>query len=160
MPRNLLTAENEQHNAIARFRSWLEAKYGTIKALNEAQGRVFWSQAYASFDAVQPPFLEVYTLNYAHTLDWYTFSSDMVIEFAKEQASILRKYAHTQAVTTNMMMGFVDYDHRKLAREVGLDFVTFDEYPLAGASLFSWLTTDEVSSQILEVDFEGTLTPT
>lgn len=136
---------------MARFRSWLAAKYDTIQALNDAQGRVFWSQAYASFDAVQPPFLEIYTLNYAHTLDWYRFSSDMVIEFAKEQATILRQYAPSQAITTNMMMGFLDFDHQKFASEVGLDFVTFDEYPLAVASQFSWLTTDEVSCPVLQV---------
>lgn len=77
--------------------------------MNDAQGRVFWSSQYESFDAVEPPFLEVYTNNEAHTLDWYTFSSDMVAEFAKEQVVILRKYAPHQFVTTNFMVLFTVY---------------------------------------------------
>lgn len=102
--------------------------------MNERQGRVFWSSQYASFDTVEPPFLEIYTNNQAHTLDWYTFSSDMVIEFAKEQVEILRMYAPTHAITTNFMVFFTDFDHHKFNREVRMDLATFDEYPLAGTT--------------------------
>lgn len=138
------TVHSYDHNAAIRFRAWLEQKYGTIEHLNDVQGRVFWSAQYESFDAVQPPFLEVYTTNQAHKLDWYRFSSDMVIEFAKEQATIIREYAPSQAITTNLMMGFTDFDHFKFAREVGIDFAAFDEYPLAGLSSFSWLSDTEL----------------
>lgn len=102
--------------------------------MNERQGRVFWSSQYASFDTVEPPFLEIYTNNQAHTLDWYTFSSDMVIDFAKEQVEILRMYAPTHAITTNFMVLFTDFDHHKFNREVRMDLATFDEYPLAGTT--------------------------
>lgn len=102
--------------------------------MNERQGRVFWSSQYASFDTVEPPFLEVYTNNQAHTLDWYTFSSDMVIDFAKEQVEILRMYAPTHAITTNFMVFSTDFDHHKFNREVRMDLATFDEYPLAGTT--------------------------
>lgn len=102
--------------------------------MNERQGRVFWSSQYASFDTVEPPFLEIYTNNQAHTLDWYTFSSDMVIDFAKEQVEILRMYAPTHAITTNFMVFFTDFDHHKFNREVRMDLATFDEYPLAGTT--------------------------
>ncbi|ORY58555.1 beta-galactosidase-domain-containing protein [Pseudomassariella vexata] len=142
------TVRSYDHNAITRFRTWLKEKYGTIEAMNDAQGRVFWSQGYENFEAVQPPFLEVYTNNYAHTLDWYTFSSDMVIDFAKEQASILKQYAPTHAVTTNLMMSYTDFDHYKFAREVGIDFATFDEYPLAAPSQFSWLSDTELADYL------------
>lgn len=102
--------------------------------MNKRQGRVFWSSQYASFDTVEPPFLEIYTNNQAHTLDWYTFSSDMVIDFAKEQVEILRMYAPTHAITTNFMVFFTDFDHHKFNREVRMDLATFDEYPLAGTT--------------------------
>jgi beta-galactosidase len=137
------TVRSYDHNAIKRFRSWLQDKYGTIENMNNDQGRVFWSAQYESFDAVQPPFLEVYTNNELHTLDWYTFSSDTVIDFAKEQATIIRQYSPSKAITTNMMMGFLDFDHHKFAREVGIDFATFDQYALSGPGTFSWLTTQE-----------------
>ncbi|KAL2817902.1 beta-galactosidase-domain-containing protein [Aspergillus cavernicola] len=111
-------------------------KYGTIDNLNVAQGRVFWSAQYTSFDVVQPPFLEVYTPQPDHVLDWYFFNSDMMIEFAREQSEILRQYAPTQFVTHNFLMGFTGFDHFKFSREVGLDLATFDEYPLAGPNSF------------------------
>lgn len=128
------TVRSYDHNAKKRFRSWLQDKYGSIENMNERQGRVFWSSQYASFDTVEPPFLEIYTNNQAHTLDWYTFSSDMVIDFAKEQVEILRMYAPTHAITTNFMVLFTDFDHHKFNREVRMDLATFDEYPLAGTT--------------------------
>lgn len=142
------TVRSYDHNAITRFRTWLEAKYGTVEAMNAAQGRVFWSNQYSSFDDVLPPYHEVYTTNNLYTLDWYTFSSDMVADFAKEQAAILREYAPTQAVTTNFMMGFLDFDHHKFARKVGIDLAFFDEYPLAGPSTFTWLTSQQLTDTL------------
>ncbi|KAK7747565.1 hypothetical protein SLS62_009064 [Diatrype stigma] len=143
------TVRSYDHNAAARFRTWLEAKYGTIESLNHAQGRVFWSQQYASFEAVQPPFLEVYTLNEAHTLDWYAFSSDMVIDFAREQAAILRQHAApAQFVTTNFMVLTTDFDHHKFAREVGIDLATFDQYALAGMEAFAWLSDQQLAGYL------------
>ncbi|KEQ65949.1 uncharacterized protein M437DRAFT_63483 [Aureobasidium melanogenum CBS 110374] len=128
------TVRSYDHNAITRFRTWLKEKYGTIENMNQAQGRGFWSSQYVSFDTVQPPFLNVYMPNQAQLLDWYTFSSDMVIEFAKEQAEIIRQHAPSHAITTNFMVSFTDFDHFKFNREVGLDFTTFDNYPLAGVT--------------------------
>ncbi|KXT06639.1 hypothetical protein AC578_8496 [Pseudocercospora eumusae] len=128
------TVRSYDHNAKIRFRTWLQNKYETIDKMNEAQGRVFWSSQYESFDAVQPPFLEVYTNNEAHTLDWYKFSSDMVIDFAKEQVAIIRKYGPSHTITTNFMVLFPDFDHYKFSREVGIDISTFDSYALAGTA--------------------------
>lgn len=142
------TTRSYDQDAIQRFRLWLEQKYGTIENLNTAQGRIFWSAQYESFDAVQPPFLEIYTNNELHTLDWYTFSSDMVVEFAKEQVDIIRKFAPDHAITTNFMMGFTDFDHYKFARETGIDLATFDQYALSGPSTFSWLTSQELSDTL------------
>ena len=127
------TVRSYDKDAITRFRIWLQEKYGTIEEMNSRQGRVFWSSQYVSFETVQPPFLEVYTLNEAHTLDWYTFSSDMVIDFAKEQTAILRELAPFHAVTTNFMIFFMDFDHYRFNEEVALDFTTWDSYPLASA---------------------------
>jgi beta-galactosidase GanA len=151
------TVRSYDQNAKTRFRAWLQHKYGTIEHLNERQGRVFWSSQYASFAAVEPPFLEIYTPNPAHTLDWYRFSSDMLIDFAREQAVILRQYAPSHALTTNFMVFFTDFDHHKFAREVGIDIAAFDEYPLAGTSalplsdsdLEAYLRTGEPDLQAL-----------
>lgn len=141
-------ARSYDKHAIERFKIWLEDKYGTIESLNERQGRVFWSTQFVSFDTVRPPFMEAYMANQAHRLDWYQFSSDMVIEFAKEQTNILRKYAPNHAVTTNFMNMFTEFDHHKLAHEVGLDFVTWDNYPLSVIDSFSWVTEQDQSDYL------------
>lgn len=137
------TAQSYDHDAVKRFRTWLRTKYDTIDHLNAVQGRVFWSNQYTSFDVVHPPMLEVYTPPQAHVLHWYLFSSDMIIEFAQEQAKILRQFAPGQFLTTNFMMGFTGFDHFKFSREVGLDLATFDEYPLAESLAFPWLEEGE-----------------
>lgn len=141
------TVRSYDKDAITRFRSWLEDKYSTIEEMNTAQGRVFWSSQYASFETVQPPFLEVYTTNEAHTLDWYKFSSDMVIDFAKEQTTILRQLAPTHAVMHNFMVFFTDFDHHAFNREVGIDVSTWDEYPLAGPEAVS-LSDEEMADYL------------
>jgi len=141
------TVRSYDKDAITRFRSWLQDKYSTIENMNEVQGRVFWSSQYASFDTVQPPFLEVYTTNEAHTLDWARFSSDMVIEFAKEQTTILRELAPNHAVMHNFMMFYTDFDHHKFTREVGIDVSTWDAYPLAGVEAVS-LSDSEMSDYL------------
>lgn len=138
------TVRTYDPDAVKRFRTWLQNKYGTVDAMNAAQGRVFWSNQYQSFDDVLLPYLKVYTTNELETLDFFTFSSDMVVEFAKEQAQILREHAPEQAITTNFMMQFTDFDHYKFAKEVGIDFATFDEYPLAGPGQYSWLSSQEL----------------
>ena len=142
------TVRTYDRDAITRFRTWLQQKYGTVEAMNAAQGRVFWSNQYGSFDDVLPPYLEVYTTNNLYTLDWYTFSSDMVVEFAKEQADIIRQYAPNQAVTTNLQVLFTDFDHYKFAKEVAIDIALFDLYPLAGPSQFSWLSDQELTDTL------------
>lgn len=131
------TVRSYDKDAITRFRTWLEEKYTSIEDMNAAQGRVFWSSQYASFDTVQPPFLEVYTTNEAHTLDWYKFSSDHVIGFAKEQTSILRELSPHKAIMHNFMVFYTDFDHHAFNREVGIDVSTWDEYPLAGVEAVS-----------------------
>ncbi|KAK1142046.1 hypothetical protein N8T08_008252 [Aspergillus melleus] len=142
------TVQSYDNNAIRRFRVWLEKKYRTIENFNAQQGRVFWSNQYVSFDAIHPPFLEVYTPQPVHLLDWYLFSSDMTIEFARQQSEILRELAPTKFITHNFMMGFTDFDHYKFSREVGLDLATFDQYALAGLETLSSLSQDELTKYL------------
>lgn len=142
------TVRTYDPDAVKRFRTWLQNKYGSVDAMNAAQGRVFWSNQYQSFDDVLPPYLKVYTTNNLETLDFFTFSSDMLVEFAQEQAQVLRQFAPDQAITTNFMMQFTDFDHHKFAREVGIDFATFDEYPLSGPSQYSWLSDQDLSDTL------------
>ena len=110
------------------FRVWLEARYGTLDALNEAWGNVFWSQEYTAWDQIDPPNLTVAQPNPSHVLDFYRFASDMIVEFQEEQVEILRRLSPGRWITHNYMMHFRDFDHYQAAE--CLDFVSWDSYPL------------------------------
>lgn len=109
------------------FRGWLEARYDTIEALNDNWGTTFWSQGYNSFDQLGSPRWLVTGHNPSQVLDWRRFHSDLILDFHREQAEIVRKYAPGRWITHNMM-GFADtVDYYKLAEQ--LDFASHDQYP-------------------------------
>ncbi len=110
-----------------RFQTWLREKYHTTDQLNAAWGTAFWSQEYNNFSEIHTPRITVTGENPSAMLDWKRFCSDLIVNFAKEQADIIRKYAKDQFVTHNYM-GFADkVDYYKLS-EI-LDFVAHDQYP-------------------------------
>ena len=110
-----------------RFQTWLREKYHTTDQLNAAWGTAFWSQEYNNFSEIHTPRITVTGENPSAMLDWKRFCSDLIVDFAKEQADIIRKYAKDQFVTHNYM-GFADkVDYYKLS-EI-LDFVAHDQYP-------------------------------
>lgn len=55
---------------VARFRRWLQKKYGTLEAVNRA-----WYREYASWDEVQPNRLST-ILSYTDFIDWKQFIAD------------------------------------------------------------------------------------
>jgi beta-galactosidase len=110
------------------FRTWLQQRYGTLDALNEAWGNVFWSQEYTDWSQIDLPNLTVTTPNPSHQLDFARFASDMVAEFQEEQVAILRELSPGRWITHNFMMHFADLDHYRVA--ACLDFPSWDSYPL------------------------------
>lgn len=109
------------------FAQWLQKKYGTIEALNEAWGTVFWSQTYDHFGQVPAPRQTPTAHNPSLLLNWKRFCSDLVVDFHKMQAEIIKKIAPHQKVTHNLM-GFYDKtDYFKMSED--LDFASNDQYP-------------------------------
>ncbi len=128
--------------AAAAFRLWLAERYGTIQALNQAWGGVFWSQEYRNFQEVDPPHLSVTEPNPGHVMDYRRFASDEVVSFNRLQAEIVRRHAPGRPITHNFMGFVTDFDHFDLAAD--LDFASWDSYPLGFLEQF-WFSPEEKS---------------
>ncbi len=110
------------------FRRWLEARYGTLEALNEAWGTVFWSQTYRSWDEIPLPFADVEQPNPGQALDYRRFASDTNVAYQGLQLETLRELCPSHFVTHNFMANqFQELNYFDLARD--LDFVSWDNYP-------------------------------
>lgn len=117
-------------NCQQAFRSWLERKYGTLDRVNREWGTVFWSQTYTAWDQIRLPgqtVVDAYT-GYGHNpgllLDFARFSSDSLINYARQQRSFLRQHVK-QPIIHNMVSEYCD--NYRLAEQ--LDGVGYDAYP-------------------------------
>src|SRR5579871_1175705 len=63
-------------NCAATFRAWLQARYGTLDALNYAWSTDFWSQRYYQWNHILPPRLSPASNNPGQVLDYQRFMSD------------------------------------------------------------------------------------
>lgn len=117
------------YSDVARdaYREWLQKRYVTIDALNEAWGTYFWSQRYVSFDQVFPPRLAPYSHNPSSMLDFRRFSSDMMLECYLSEREILLAAGATQPITTNLMGPTKIADYSSWAPF--LDVIADDCYP-------------------------------
>jgi len=113
--------------SVLAFQQWLEERYGTLDAFNEAWGNVFWSQEYSDWSQIEPPLLAVAEQNPSHVLDFCRFASDAVAEFQLDQTRILRELSPGRWITHNYMMHFGEFDHYKNCEP--LDFAAWDSYP-------------------------------
>ncbi|RZV32045.1 MAG: beta-galactosidase, partial [Sphingomonadaceae bacterium] len=135
------TVQSFSPAARDEFREWLANRYGSIDALNEAWGNVFWSMEYASFDQVELPNLTVTEANPSHWLAFRRFSSDQVIRFNATQVSILRRHSPGREITHNAMGFYTGYDHFALAEQI--DVLGWDNYPLGFLEQFRFSVEDK-----------------
>lgn len=109
------------------FREWLRRKYGTLDALNDAWGTVFWSQLYNKWEEVQMPTADQLTKSISQVLDFYRFSSDAVVNHLNMQVDIIKSFAPHHKVTHNSLGLYLWLDLYKLANK--LDVMGVDLYP-------------------------------
>lgn len=109
------------------FRAWLQDRYRSLDALNEAWATTVWSQRYSEWDEVLPPRVAPYHRNPAQLLDFRRFSSAALLDRYRDQRATIRRWDEGRPVTTNFMGFFPHADYREWAREV--DVVADDAYP-------------------------------
>lgn len=110
----------------ANFRQWLKERYGTLDELNHAWWTSFWSNTFTDWDQIHAPSAIGESEMQGLRLDWKRFVSDRMLDFAKEEISVIRTNSDRPAVC-NFMGAFYPLDYFKWAKE--LDLVSLDNYP-------------------------------
>lgn len=114
-------------SCLTSFREYVKEKYGSLKALNEAWGTVFWNMVLSSWDEVFLPKESVTEQNPGLMLDYYRFSSHSTITYTALQLKILRRMNRDWSITHNLMGTRVnEVDLFALGED--LDFISWDNY--------------------------------
>ncbi|HTW48576.1 MAG TPA: beta-galactosidase [Acidobacteriaceae bacterium] len=79
----------------ARFRQWLQAKYGTLDVLNAA-----WYRQFTSWDQVQAPRFST-ILSYTDYIDWRAFIDDKLAGDLKTRVDAIRSADHVHPITSH-----------------------------------------------------------
>ncbi len=102
------------------FRTWLKKRYNTIDSLNRAWWNSFWSHTLSDWSEIHSPVphgeMTVHGLN----LDWKRFTTDMTVDFMKQEVRAIRDGGSDLPVSTNMMAAV-----ETPANDPGLDYWKF-----------------------------------
>lgn len=95
--------------AQAMFRQWLQDRFGTVQALNQAFGLAYWSNSLGSWEEL--PDVRG-TINGSLAAEYEAFQRHLVTEFLAWQRSIIDEYRRPeQFVTHNFDYEWRDYSH-------------------------------------------------
>ncbi|KQQ82256.1 beta-galactosidase [Arthrobacter sp. Leaf137] len=123
-------SESYDDASVAAFRTWLQARYGSLDALNAAWGTLFWGQKYNAWDEIDAPRISASVSNQGQRLDFARFTSNAMLECFIAERDVIRRYAPNIPVTTNFMAtNCLSPDYWAWSREV--DIVANDHYLVA-----------------------------
>jgi beta-galactosidase len=115
----------------AAFQRWLENRYGTLDALNEAWGTVFWSQTYTAWDQIPVPRNVYQEHNPSLLVDFDCFCADGYTYYNTLQVDVLRRYIPENVfITDNLVYSDMAVNQQQVAQDLG--YVAFDKYPVWG----------------------------
>ncbi len=108
------------------FRRWLQDRYETLEALNDAWGTRFWGQYYHQWDEVGAPRLTAAEINPSQKLDYQRFSDWAMRQCFIAERNAIHEYA-PQPVTTNFM-AYQNWSTDLWAWAKEVDIVSNDHY--------------------------------
>ncbi len=82
-------------HTLARFRAWLERKYGSLDALNAA-----WYRRFRTWDQVEPSRMST-ILSYTDYIDWKAFIVDKLGEDLRDRYDAVKRVAPETIVTSH-----------------------------------------------------------
>lgn len=116
-------------HALPAWQRWLQDRYRSLDALNDAWGTRFWGQRYGEWDEIWLPALAPSAVNPSQQLDFARFSDDMLRECYRLERDAIRSYSSLPITTNFMAYSHPGTDLWKWAREV--DIVSNDNYLVA-----------------------------
>ena len=123
-------SDSYDENSVLAFRDWLRHRYGTLDALNQAWGTLFWGQKYGEWDEIDAPRVSASVSNQCQRLDFHRFTSDAMLQCFIAERDVIKKYTPHLPVTTNFMAtNCLSPDYWAWAKEV--DIVANDHYLVA-----------------------------
>ena len=118
-----------------RFRAYLQNRYGSLEALNEAWWAAFWSHTFTDWQQIESPGPLGETCVHGLNLDWMRFTTEQFAAFYLAETAPLKKITPGIPCTTNFMGTYPGIDYFRLAQI--LDVVSWDNYPC-------WTGTDDI----------------
>jgi beta-galactosidase len=134
-------------NTLAKFRRWLEAKYGGLSALNSA-----WYRGFERWDQVEPPRFGT-ILSYSDFVDWKNFISDKLADDLRVRRDAVKSvdpshpassHAAVPAILTSPFAGDGTPDDWKMAASA--DYYGTSIYPKHSSSAAPWTTLRRAGS--------------
>lgn len=126
----------------AEFNAWLQARYGSLAALNDA-----WSRRFGSWDHVQPPRMFEAVPD---VIDWRQFWFDTLRQWLAARVTAVRSAdAHHQVMTHVALSGFTG----QLATHTLDEFSLTRDVDAFGTSSFpTWLMRDDHVEQMFNLE--------
>lgn len=107
---------------VAAFRVWLEDRYGSLEAVNQAWWNAFWGHSLNDWRQIHPED----TVHDGKTLDWKRFVTHQTVDFMRVEIEAVRAHSAVP-LTTNFMGRYPGLDYWRLAEH--LDVIANDCYP-------------------------------
>jgi len=115
------------HTCRMAFQDWLRSRHGDLETLNRRMGLHFWGHLARTWADITIP-QNMHDYNPGICLEYHRFTSDLNVQFQRDQVKILRAICPDHFVTHNLMGWAPMLNYWDLAED--LDFVAWDNYPV------------------------------